>query len=99
MMARKKKALTIEEHKENGRWLTIARNALIKGMLITDKRTKSDRAPYFKKLMKARDLIDEVRCGLDGEYHSEISDEQFKDNGHVYYGKSHTNRNDDESSL
>jgi hypothetical protein len=39
-----------------------------------------------RKYHKTKDLIDEIRSILDDDYHSIISDEQFLELGHIYYG-------------
>jgi DNA-binding CsgD family transcriptional regulator len=44
---------------------------------------KSSRA--IKRLDVARKALDSVRSELDSDYHRQITDEQFKKYGHVYY--------------
>ena len=44
---------------------------------------KSSRA--IKRLDAARKALDSVRSELDSDYHRQITDEQFKEYGHVYY--------------
>ena len=44
---------------------------------------KTSRA--IKRLDAARTALDSVRSELDSDYHRQITDEQFKEYGHVYY--------------
>jgi hypothetical protein len=91
-MGRKKKALTIEQHKENGIQLTRARNAILKAEIITWDCSSNDRKVCYKEIRIAVNAIDKVRNKLDFIYHQHITKEEFNEHGHVYYGRSHVDR-------
>ena len=47
---------------------------------------KPKNSSVMKKLERAHKLLNDVRCELDSDYHNVITDSQFAELGHIYYG-------------
>jgi len=86
-MPKKKNALTIEQHKENGMNLTRARNALIKSKVIGWGFTPTDRKPFYKGINTAIDAIDRLRDDGHLNYYNHATEEEFLEHGRVYHGR------------
>ena len=85
-----KKILTIDQHRINGVLLTTARDGLIKSFVLTGKLSIETRKEVFKELQNALRSLDAARSKLDSMYHQQITEEEFKNHGHLYYGRSYS---------
>jgi len=78
--------MTLEEHIESAREIKEATRLLRSVQNRTDSYPKSHR--LSKKLSKITSIdISAVKNILDQDYHNGITDAQFKELGHIYYGE------------
>lgn len=79
----KKPVLTLEEHKEIAASMACIRNELL--WIFKKMQPIAVTGKVSKTCHKTLKQIDELRCQLDNAFHAIISDEAFKDLGHIYY--------------
>ena len=76
--------ISVTQHLALGKDLSkVVETLMAVSVFVSNNYGKSSRA--IKRLDAARKALDSVRSELDSDYHRQITDEQFKKYGHVYY--------------
>ena len=76
--------ISVTQHLALGKDLSkVVETLMAVSVFVSNNYGKSSRA--IKRLDAARKALDSVRSELDSDYHRQITDEQFKKYGYVYY--------------
>jgi hypothetical protein len=81
---RKLDGISVTQHLALGKDLSkVVETLMAVSVFVSNTYGKTSRT--IKRLDAARKALDSVRSELDSDYHRQITDEQFKEYGHVYY--------------